>query len=282
MGFKSAEDRIDDDSFDAVWAVLTGDSSWKEFIGPAAEACKKNMAKRPFRVVPPADYAPELAKLDKTATPNDTPGVTDKKNGIAWVQGYFGTKSREGMLGHGLHELVHLISHKPGVSGEDSSVAVRQLAAGLLEGLVELITTDILTTQGIKLADPKKRGHQKRVPVVEELINVYGIGPSILGPVLFKGEYERLIRITEAAFSTAGWMEIKKLTTSDNPDGAKKRMRELRAKEEAANPGAFDARKKQSGPVKITPPSVTPPPKPPAGSGSGAVHRMSPPPPVRY
>lgn len=242
MGFKKADERIDSDSLDAVWAVLVGDSSWKEYIRPAAEACQKNMARQPFRVVPPADYAPELAKLDKTASPIDTPGVTDKKNGIVWVQGYFGTKSREGMLGHALHELVHLISHEPGVSGKDHSTALGLLGNGLLEGLVELITSDILTTQGIALADSGKRGHQKRVPVVQELMDVYGIGSRFLGPALFRGD-QRLFRIAEAGFTTAGWIEIQRLTTSDNPDGAKRRLKELRAKEEKANPGKFTSSK---------------------------------------
>lgn len=253
MGFKSGEDRVDNDAFDAVWAVLTGDSSWKEFITPAAEATKKNMAKNPFRVVPPAEYAPELAKLDKSATPNDTPGVTDKRKGIVWVQGFFGTKSREGMLGHALHELVHLISHKPGMSDQDSSTAKTALGTGFLEGLVELVTTDILTTQKIKLAESKRRGHLKRVPVVEDLMATYGIGISVLGPALFRGETERLIRLTEAAFTTAGWMDVKRLATAENTDGAKRKMAELRGKEEKANPGVFDTRKKQAGPAKITP-----------------------------
>jgi hypothetical protein len=278
MAFKSAEERVDEDAFDSVWAVLIGDSSWKEFITPAADITKKNLPKRPFRVVPPAEYAPELAALDKSADPNDTPGVTDKRKGIVWVQGFFGTKSREGMMGHALHELVHLVSHKQGMSDQDMSTAKTALGSGLLEGLVELITTDILTTQKIKLAESNHRGHQKRVPVVQDLMATYGIGGSILGPALFRGETERLIRITEVAFSTAGWMEIKRLTTSDNPEGAKRRMAELRAKEEKANPGAFDTRKKQAGPAKLTPPTIRVVPVPVFNSSH---YGMSPPPPIR-
>ncbi len=242
MGFKSAEDRIDGDSFDAIWAVLTGNSSWREYILPAAEAAKRNQANRPFRVVSPKEYAPELARLDGSASPLDTPGVTDKRNGIAWVQGAFGTESREGMLGHALHELVHLISHEPGNSGKQNSTALGLLGTGILEGLVEWITSDILTTQGIKLAAPGKRGHQKRVPVVEELMNSYGIGTRFLGPALFRGD-RRLFRVAEAGFTTAGWIQIQRLTTSDNPDGAKRRMKELRASEEKANPGKFTSSK---------------------------------------
>ena len=280
MAFSSAEDRVDTDSFEAILAVLGGDSHWREYIRPACAEARKNIPERAFQVLPPDDYKKELAKIDPKATAADTPGVTNKREGYIRMEGYFGTKSREAMLGFCLHETVHLVSHRPGRGGQLHSTAIGPLGEGLLEGLVELVTTDILITQKIKLADPKRRGHEKRVPVVEELMGTYGIGIPLLGPVLFRGDFERFHRIMEAAFTTAGWMEVQRLTTSNNPAGAKKRMQELRAVEERVHPGAFQTRLKQAGPVTITPPAMTPPPIP---ARPYVWHRgMSPPPPVRY
>lgn len=278
MAFSSAEDRVDDDSFEAILTVLGGDSAWREYITPALAEARKNIPKRAFQVFPPDDYRKELAKIDPQATAADTPGITTKTDGVIRMEGYFGTKSREAMLGLSLHETVHLVSHKPGRSGQKNSSAIGVLGEGLLEGLVETVTTDILMKQKIKLADPSRRGHQKRVPVVQELMTTYGIGTQLLGPVLFRGDSERMFRLMEAAFTTAGWLEIQRLTTSNNPDGAKKRMGELRAAEERAHPGAFAARLKQAGPAVAVPPAV----KQSSAERPYVWHRgMSPPPPVR-
>ncbi|HWA58840.1 MAG TPA: hypothetical protein VG692_16395 [Gemmatimonadales bacterium] len=262
MAFASAEDRVDEDSFEAILTVLGGDSAWRDFLRPACAAARKNIPERPFRVVPQAEYATELAKLDKKATPNDTPGVTNKRDGIIWMQGYFGTKSREAMLGHSLHEAVHLVSHIPGRAGKQHSTAMGVLGDGILEGLVECVTTNILNTQKIALADPGKRGHQQRVPVVQELISTYRIGIPILGCVLFRGDTERFFRLMESAFTTAGWLEVQRLATSNNPDGAKRRMGELRAAEEKAHPGNFKSKLQQAAPTAINTPAPyrSPPP----------------------
>lgn len=239
MAFSSAEERVDDDAFEAILAVLGGDSPWRAYVRPACAEARKNIPKDVFQVLPPADYIKALALIDPKATASDTPGITNKREGYIRMEGYFGTKSREAMLGLSLHEVVHLVSHRPGRAGQQHSTAIGVLGEGLLEGLVELVTCNILTAQKIQLADPKRRGHQKRVPVVVELIKVYGIGVSWLGPVLFRGDYQKFHRLMDAAFTTAGWMEIQRLTTSNNPDGAKRRMGELRRAAEKAHPGVF-------------------------------------------
>jgi hypothetical protein len=246
--FSDAEERVDSDSWDDIVAVLIGESSWKFSIRAATEEALKNVSSNVFEVLPPDEYKKVLAKLDPKANPNDTPGVTDKKEGRIHMSGYFGTKSRESMLGLSLHEAVHLISHRPGKSSKQHSSAIGVLGEGLLEGLVELITTDILSTQGITLASPKKRGHQQRVPVVIDLMSTYGITISMLARPLFRGDSEQLFRLMEAAFTTAGWIEVQRLTSDNNPNGAIRRMAALRAAEEKAHPGAFRTRMQQAGP----------------------------------
>lgn len=168
--FSTAEDRIDSGSFGDIVAVLTGESPWKSWIRPATEAALKNVPDNVFEVLPPDDYKKVLAELEPRENPNDTPGITNKRSGRIHLSGYFGTRSREAMLGHSLHETVHLISHQPGRGTQPHSSAVGVLGEGLLEGLVELITTEILTAQGITLAAAKRRGHQERMRVVTELM----------------------------------------------------------------------------------------------------------------
>lgn len=249
--FSSAEDRVDSDAFDDIKAVLTGESPWKGWLRPATEAAMKVVPNRVFEVLPPEEYKKVLATLEPKANPNDTPGVTNKKAGRIHMSGYFGTKSREAMLGHSLHEAVHLVSHQSGVSTQPHSSAIGVLGEGLLEGVVELITTEILNAQGIALAAAKRRGHQERVQVVEEWMRSYEVTREMLAPPLFRGNSEQLYRLTEAAFTAAGWLEIKRLATDNNPGAAIRRMGELRAAEEKAHPGAWRTRLQQAGPRVI-------------------------------
>jgi hypothetical protein len=273
--FKTAEDRVDEDAFEAVLTVLAGKSPWQDYIGPALDETRKNLAKHPFRILPEAEYKVELAKIDKKADPATTPGITSKQEGFILLEGYFGTKSRETRLGLALHETVHLISHRPGRAGRPHSTAFPVLGEGLLEGLVELITTDILNEQKIKLADPKGRGHQARVPVVEALLS--GTSIPLLARVLFEGEFGLFFEVMNSTYSGPGWIEIQRLTTADDTAGAIRRMKELGEAEEKRH----NERLKQLI-QQIPQPTASQQTR--AGTGTGFIwHKgMSPPPPVRY
>lgn len=245
--FSTAEDRIDSGSFSDIVAVLTGESPWKSWIRPATEAALKNIPTDVFEVLPPDNYKKVLAELKPKDDPNSTPGITNKKAGRIHLSGYFGTKSREAMLGHALHETVHLVSHQPGIGTQPHSSAIGVLGEGLLEGLVELITTEILTAQGIALAEAKRRGHQERVQVLTDLMRTYGITRAMLARPLFRGDSEQLFRLTETAFTTAGWLAVKQLTTANNTTGAIQRMASCRRAAEKAEPGGYARKLKQAG-----------------------------------
>jgi hypothetical protein len=158
------------------------------------------------------------------------PGVTDKRAGIITMQEFFGKNSHQTFLGAALHEAVHLVSHPPGRSEKQHSTAWGILGEGLLEGLVECVTRDILTAQGIALARPGLLGHQKRVPVARELLRSLSV--PLLARVLFGGDFQQFLMVMNHTYSPAGWTEIKMLTTANNPARAIQRMSELRAVEE--------------------------------------------------
>jgi len=273
--FKSAEDRVDEDDFEAVLAVLAGASPWHDYIVPALDETRKNLPEHPFRVLPEAEYKVEFQKIDSKSDPAHTPGITSKQNGFILLQGYFGTKSRETRLGLALHETVHLISHRPGRAGKPHSTAFPVLGEGLLEGLVELITTDILNEQKIKLASKEGRGHQARVPVAEALLSSLSI--PLLARVLFEGEFGLFFEVMNHTYSGPGWIEIQRLTTADDTAGAIRRMKELREAEEKKH----NERLKQ---LMQQIPHPTASQQTRAGTSTGFVwHKgMSPPPPVRY
>ncbi len=232
--FRSAEDRVAEKGFEVVLAVLAGPSPWQEYIRENLRIARQNLPHRPFRIVSSKEFAQTMQTLGRGGDMAHTPGVTDKRTGILTMQEFFGVNSRATFLGAALHEAVHWVSHPAGRGGKSHSTAWPILGEGLLEGLVECITREILSAQGIAQARPDRRGHLQRVPVARELLRKHGT--PLLAQVLFAGDYREFLMLMNRTYSPAGWMEIGRLTTANDPVRAIQRMNELRAVEEQRRP----------------------------------------------
>jgi hypothetical protein len=227
---RSAEERVSEDDFEAVLAVLAGPSPWQEYIRENLRVARQNLPRRPFRVVSGKEFARTMQALGFNDDIAHIPGVTDKRMGVITMQEHFGVSSRATFLGAALHETVHLVSHPAGRGRTPHSTAFNILEEGLLEGLVECVTRDILSTQCITLPRPGMLGHEQRVPVARELLRRLSV--PLLARVLFAGDYQQFLMTMNTLYSPAGWMEIRGLTTANNPVRAIQRMNELRAVEE--------------------------------------------------
>jgi hypothetical protein len=229
-GYRSGEDRIYEEDFEAVLAVLAGPSPWQEDIRESLRIARHNLPRRAFRIVNSDEFVRTMRALGESGDMTHIPGVTDKRAGIITMQEFFGKNSHQTFLGAALHEAVHLVSHPPGRSGKQHSTAWGILGEGLLEGLVECVTRDILSAQRIALARPSLLGHQQRVPVARALLRSLSV--PLLARVLFGGDFQQFLMVMNHTYSPAGWVEIKMLTTANEPVRAIQRMSELSAIEE--------------------------------------------------
>jgi SAM-dependent methyltransferase len=229
-GYRSGEDRVYEDDFEAVLTVLASPSPWQEYIRENLRVARQNLPRRAFRIVNSEEFVQTMLALGESGDMAHIPGVTDKRAGIITMQEFFGRNSHTTFLGAALHEAVHLVSHPPGRSRTQHSTAWGILGEGLLEGLVECVTRDILSAQGIALARPSLLGHQQRVPVARELVRRLSV--PLLARVLFGGDFQQFLMVMNHTYSPAGWTEIKMLTTSNNPARAIQRINELSAVEE--------------------------------------------------
>jgi hypothetical protein len=213
--FRSAEDRIHEDDFEAVLTVLAGTSPWQAFIRENLRVARGNLPDRPFRIVGNRDFIRTMTGLGERGDVTHIPGVTDKRAGII-MQEFFGMDSRATFLGAALHEAVHLISHPAGRGRDRHSTAWGFLGTGLLEGLVESITRDILSAQCIALARPSMRGHEQRVTVARELLRDPYV-ELLLVRVLFAGDGRQFLMTMNDVYSPDVWLDIKRATTANNP-----------------------------------------------------------------
>ncbi len=218
--FSSGSDPVHKSDFSDVLDVLTGPSPWKEYIVPNLKTAKAS--KRSFDVLEPSKFQTE------TGEDAHTPGVTHKIDGSIVMQEW--GRKETSYLSAVLHECVHWVS-APAQQGAEHSTAWDAMGMGILEGLVECITEDILTAQKISLpSNTNQRGHQKRVPIVRELLKTTSV-PFFARP-LFRGELTQFCLVMEFTYSPIGFKHIKNFAGANATDMALKAIAEWRAREE--------------------------------------------------
>jgi len=227
-GFKSAEEPVLEPGFNSVLKVLAGPSPWQEYILPNLGIVKKKLAAKPFSIVTLREYSDLLDNRGIKGTDRNIPGFTDKQTGtITMVE--WGPNTKTTFLGAALHEAVHLVSHPP-QQGAANSTAWDILGQGLLEGMVECVTLEILLAQRIALAKPSMRGHQQRLKVAVALLRTLSI--PFMARVLFGGQKDPFEPVVRNTYSWNGWDEIKTLTTNNDADRALERMKFWRASQQ--------------------------------------------------
>ena len=67
-GYRSGEDRVYENDFEAVLAVLAGPSQWQEHIRQSLRVARQNLPRRAFRVVNSEEFVRTMRALGERAT----------------------------------------------------------------------------------------------------------------------------------------------------------------------------------------------------------------------
>jgi hypothetical protein len=219
-GYNSGSDPVHQSDFSDVLKVLVGTSPWKDYIEPNLRIAKA--AKHSFTVLSVEKFR------EQTKHGTSTPGVTFKRDGSIVMQQW--GRAETSYLSAVLHECVHWVSD-PAKQGTEHSTAWDAMGEGILEGLVECITEDILKGQNIELArNENQRGHQKRVPVVRELLKATSV--PLFARALFRGELTQFCQVLEFMFSPIGLQHIRNFTGANATQMALNAIKEWQKKEE--------------------------------------------------
>jgi hypothetical protein len=232
--YSSAGDAVYTDDFDDVLAVLSGPSPWRAFIEPNLKQMRSKLSRASFQVVGEKDYQAVLDRLKITGNARSIPGVTDKYHQTITMLEYKGQNSGQSYLGASLHECVHLVSHPVDANTSDHSTAIQFLGVGLLEGLVECVTEDILVGQNIPLVkDTKKRGHQERERIVRAMFQDV---TADWGNLLFQGQQQPFVSTMEQTYSPTGWQHLKNIAGAANDVLALQLMANFKKQQQAKAP----------------------------------------------
>jgi hypothetical protein len=204
MSYNSGGDPVHESDFSDVLDVLAGRSPWQDYIRKNLDVAKK-AGKGTFRVLDGEKFH------DATSFGTQTPGVTDKRTGDITMQ-QWGRPQHTYLLA-ALHECVHWVS-APAAQGATNgqSTAHGSLGDGLLEGLVEVVTDDILGTQKIGLPSSGMLGHQERVPIVRRLMETTSV--DFFARPLFCGELTNFIMVMHSTYTREGFDRIRALATA--------------------------------------------------------------------
>ncbi len=218
--FSSATTEVTANSFQDVLAVLAGPSGWLQYLGNNVETVRQSISSFSFVVEPEKEFADHLQRLSLGKLPEDAVGVTDKQTGTILLlkkdNGRVQSDIRAGRISpnllDALHECVHLVSD-PVLKRVKDSHAYFFLGGGLLEGLVELIAEQILTSQKIALptAGSNLLGHQDKVPISSQLLADIGI--ESLAGLLFLGHIDQFLKRAKDIYGDAEWERIKVLAS---------------------------------------------------------------------
>ena len=135
--------------------MLAGASPWQEYIRENLRVARQNLPRHPFRIVGSEEFIRTMSALGEGGDMTHIPGVTDKRAGVITMQEFFGRNSHVPRFsGRRSTKRSIWFRTRRGEAGHNAARHRGILGEGLLEGLVECVTRDILTTQGIALARP--------------------------------------------------------------------------------------------------------------------------------
>jgi hypothetical protein len=191
-----------------VWAVLAGDSIWIDHFRNNLTVAWK-AAPHQFHFVDAKDFARQGRK--------DTLGITDKVTGKITMLDISSNNSEFAAMGAALHELVHLVSD-PAAQGKKITI-FEALGEGLMEGLTQVVTEDILAKQRIGPWTEHKYG--PRATIVRSLMALFKDGVAMFGKALFLGRGSELSALPQR-FGVKGFEEIKTAATMQDVTVIKK------------------------------------------------------------
>ena len=208
--FTSGDDDVSPDQFSAVLDVLAGPSSWHTYLAPNIATVKNNISSYSFRVESSDDFSGIYKSMDSDINYSDLKqvwGVTDKWNETIFLRART-EKPPVSYLLAALHECVHLVSAPVSPKSAKHSTAREPLGPGVLEGLVEVVAEDVLTSQGLQLPSDDWRGHTEAIGIARALLGKKNENLPRLAGLLFQGFTADFDKWAKSTYGDATWAKV--------------------------------------------------------------------------
>ena len=216
--FSSAERNITEADAPHIFTILGGPSPWQHYLQRNLATYKRTLPARPMRIVIGGQFARAYRDVFGQPPPADAQGFVDRRNGTIFLREFPRRNFNQTKVGLALHEAVHLFSHPPGRSNRLRATVYALLEEGLLEGLTQMITEDILTTQCIRPLRSDWQAYKEYVPVARRFTQVFT--PAVVADAYFNGTVTPLINAVTRRWTVEGFRRIRQLTNQKKTEEA--------------------------------------------------------------
>ena len=214
----SAERDVTENDAGHVLTILGGPSPWQHFLQANLSSNRRDLPAKPIRICDPGEFATGYRRIFGQAPDADAQGFVDRRSAMMILKEFPERNFGKSKLGLALHEAVHLFSHPPGRSNLIRGTVFNLLQHGLVEGLTQIITEDIQTTQCIRPMRDRWRAYEAFTPVARSFVASFS--PRIIGEAYFFGRINPLVNLIHVRWTDRAFHRLRELVNQKQTQAA--------------------------------------------------------------
>ena len=203
--FDSAERDITESDAAHILTTLGGPSPWQPYLQRNLAAYQKTLPAKPIRICNASEFVRGYSRIFGESPPVDAQGFVDRRNGMMVLKEFPSGNRGKTKVGLALHEAVHLFSHPPGKSNQLRATSYGMLDRGLIEGITQVVTEDILAKQGISPMRERWQAYQSLTPIARKFMNSFS---PMVAQAYFNGTLRPLIDVIQATWTVRGLQRV--------------------------------------------------------------------------
>jgi hypothetical protein len=223
--FSSAERDVTEKDAPHIFTILGGPSPWRQYLQSNLASHRRYLPSNPMRICDEREFADAYRRIFSEAPPADAQGFVDRRNARMILREFPAKNFGKTKVGLALHEAVHLFSHPPGKSNTLRATSYDLLGRGLIEGLTQMITDDILAEQKFSPLRADWQAFTSFTPVARKLVNTFSLG--LVAEAFFYGNLEPLKRAIGIKWGSDGFANVRQLTNQKQKDVALRLIKRL-------------------------------------------------------
>jgi hypothetical protein len=203
--FDSAERDITESDAGHILTILGGPSPWQQYLQPNLAAYRKTLPAKPLRICDASEFVRGYSRIFGESPPVNAQGFVDRRNGIMVLKEFPSGNRGKTKVGLALHEAVHLFSHPPGKSNQLRATSYGMLDRGLIEGITQVVTEDILAQQGISPLRERWQVYESLTPIARRFMNSFS---PMVAEAYFNGRLRPLINAIQGRWTVRGLQRV--------------------------------------------------------------------------
>ena len=223
--FSSAERDVTEKDAPHIFTILGGPSPWRQYLQTNLTSYRSYLPPKPMQICDDREFASSYRRIFGEAPPADAQGFVDRRNGTMVLKEFPARNYGKTKAALALHEAVHLFSHPPGKSNALRATSYELLGQGLIEGLTQMITDDILTEQTFSPLREEWQAYKSFTPVARKFVEAFSL--RLVAEAFFYGMLDPLNRAIRFKWGPDGFANVRQLTTNKQKDVALRLIKRL-------------------------------------------------------